>query len=309
MIVTVTLNPALDLFLHTEDIEFDTVLRASDEQRRAGGKGLNVARMLRVLGEPTRAVLLAGRETGEEIVRLAREEGLDVEPVAVPEPTRINVVVQDGGGRRIKVNAAGAAPGPEAIGTLADVLEKLGTEMRALVVSGALPPGVMPGFYAQLVGFANGHGAASFVDTSGEALRHAIPARPGVLKINAAELGDLFERQFTTAGEIAAAAAELRGEGIAAVCVTRGSDGALLCDETGAWQAAAPLRTARRAVGAGDSFLAGLISAYLADKRGGELLSRAIACGTAWAVREHHGRLSAEEIERLREHVRVAAVE
>src|SRR5690606_24391964 len=116
-------------------------------------------------GVESRAIVFAGRETGDEVVRLAREEGILVESIPVSEPTRINIVVEDSAGRRFKVNAPGPPADGATIEALAALLEREADGMRALVLCGALPPGVLPGIYAELVRFANERSIPTIVDT------------------------------------------------------------------------------------------------------------------------------------------------
>ncbi len=287
MICTVTLNPAIDLFLEVPSIERDRVLRARSEHRRAGGKGLNVTRMLGILGKPSVALLAAGAGSGADLGELAAAEGLEVERIETGVPVRTNVHVGDEfDGTSIKVNMAGEEIPPMVLDRIAEWIVREAPRLTALVLAGSLPPGLPKDGWAALVRTGRDHGVPSFVDTSGQELAEAVSQVPDCVKVNLGELEELAGRRLPDVDAQVRALGELRTRGIGCACVTNGASGAVLADESGACSAAAPETVARRPVGAGDSFMAGLVRARLAGLRGGDALRQAIATGTAWAARE-----------------------
>lgn len=254
MIATVTLNPALDLFLQAERIEYDAVLRASGHRREAGGKGVNVSRVLRRLGHETLAVVLVGGPTGQEVADLARNAGIPVQVLDISENTRINVHLEDeASGRHIKVNMPGPAVPVEIPRSFPSRLKIDHPEVRALVLAGSLPPGARTDAWRVLIEGARDAGLPAMIDSSGAGLRSALRAQPQVLKINRSELGELTRESFPTTDAVRKRAEELRQSGIESVCVTLGSEGAVLVDETGSLHAPpaadcerAPRRRGRR---------------------------------------------------------------
>ncbi|MDK2971953.1 MAG: 1-phosphofructokinase [Candidatus Sumerlaeota bacterium] len=287
MIATVTLNPALDLFLGTEQLAFDAVLRASHERRAAGGKGINVTRVLGQLGCASRAYVLGGGGIAQELKNLAEADGIDVELIDSGHGVRINVHIEEQNGRHLKVNMAGEAVGAAAVGAVIAALEKQ-EDVSTLVLAGSLPPGVGLHAYSRLITWAKERGVDAALDTSGPALAAGAAVKPAILKVNRREFADLVDCGADEEA-LAAAMCGVREDGIGIVCVTHSENGALLADATGVWSARAPERSSRRAVGAGDSFLAGLLDARRSGKTGAALLAWAIATGTAWALAEGRG--------------------
>ncbi|WP_436760614.1 1-phosphofructokinase family hexose kinase [Streptosporangium sp. V21-05] len=213
MIVTVTLNPALDVTYDVDALVVDATNRVAGMSAHAGGKGVNVARLLRLLGaagatssgssgsggfgrlgEAARGVEIvalgfAGGATGGELLADLDRAGVGHAFVACAGETRRTVAVVDGGaGTVTMLNEPGPVVTPGEWETLRDRLEGLLPEASAVVLSGSLPPGLPPDAYATLVRLATGHGVPAVLDTSGTALRLALPAGPEIVKPNAAEL-------------------------------------------------------------------------------------------------------------------------
>lgn len=311
MIATVTLNPAIDLFLETPTIEWNVVLRASTARRRAGGKGVNVSRMLAIQGEPSVALVLAGGGTGADLAALATQEGLEVAVIDSGVPVRINVVVEEAGGaRHIKVNMPGEGVPPATLERIAAWIVREAPRLKGILLAGRLPPGLPRDAYAVLIRLAREHGLATWVDASGPELAEAVGECPDIAKVNRVELEELLGRPLADRAELVGALRDLRHDwGIACACATNGAQGAVLVDESGAWAALPPEADPRRPVGAGDSFMAGLCAARLAGLRGEAVLRRAIACGTGWATEVEGGRPARERIGDLEGRVAVERVE
>lgn len=287
MIATVTLNPALDLFVETPEIQFDTVLKASDVRRMPGGKGLNVSRVLKVLGEETEAFLLAGGPSGAEYLALARGLGFPIRCVETGAATRTNVVIsEEVSGRHIKVNMPGEETQSRHVAQLIRLLGDRAGELRGLVLAGSLPPGLPASSWADLVRFGHEADVPVFVDTHGVPLRRAVGEKPTAVKINRLEMEELIGHPLSNAKEIAEAGRVLVETGIREICVTDGASGAVLVDRSGAWSCAPPRRSSKRPVGAGDCFMAGFASRSIQGSWGADLLSFATACGSEAALAE-----------------------
>lgn len=301
MITTVTLNPAIDLFLETEEILYDEVLRSTASSRSAGGKGLNVSRMLHALGEPTHALVLVGGSTGQEYVHLGKRDGFDVVPIETSAPTRINVVIKDTGtGRHIKVNMPGEEMDHRYLPSVKRHLERHMPESRALVLAGSLAPGFPIHAYVDLIRTARQKGVPTFVDTTGKPLARVLPEKPDVVKVNRTEMEETLERPLPDRASVVRMAQQYVRGGIGIFCVTDGPRGAVMVDETGAWVCDPPRLSEERAVGAGDCFMAGLVSSALQGNRGPDLLAFALACGTAWALhRDTDEPITRDQVERL----------
>ncbi len=285
MICTVTLNPAIDLFLDVEAIEPNTVLRASGERRRPGGKGLNVSRMLQILEERSVALLAAGQGSGADLAALARDEGLDVELIGTGVSVRTNVHIADAReGSSVKVNMIGEEVSPAVLEHVAEWIGREATRLTAVVLAGSLPPGLPKDAWAVLVRAARDVGLPGYLDTSGQELAESVAEAPECIKINRTELQELLGRDLVNAADQIRALKKLQHHGVVCACMTDGAEGTVLVDETGVFRATSPVTTSKRPVGAGDSFMAGLVHARLRGLRGAGVLKHAVAAGTAWAI-------------------------
>lgn len=288
MIVTLTPNPSIDRTIQLSGpLERGAVMRSAATSDEAGGKGVNVARVVRNAGQLAVAVL-PGDHDDPLLLRL-RELRVTHRPVAVGHPSRINLTLAEPTGVTTKINA----PGPT---LTTDLLDQLVNEMvresagaRWAVLSGSLPPGVDPGWYADVIAAVADDSVSIALDTSGEPLRLAIERVPhliSVLKPNAEELAELVGvpvASLTDVDSIVEASRPLLDAGVAAVLLTRGSEGAVLMTRAGSWIAEAPPVQARSTVGAGDSALAGYLLGALDGFDPAKRLSLAVAYGSAAA--------------------------
>jgi tagatose 6-phosphate kinase len=263
MILTVTLNPALDLTYAVDRVELGRVHRVRDVAARAGGKGLNVARLLRARGAAVHATGLLGGHTGAQLARLLTEEGVAHSFVTVAGESRRTVVVTDG------TDATGFwEPGPavtdEEWRAFLDVFRAFVRDAAVVVLSGSLPPGLADDAYAALVAIAATSGARCVLDTDGSALRAGCAAGPTVVKPNAAELTAATGLHVEDAAQALAAARSLRGDTPTVVVASLGPDGLVAATPTGDWRAYLPEPLTGNATGAGDACVA-VLAAGLAN--------------------------------------------
>lgn len=287
MIVTVTLNPSLDRTMDVAELQHGQVNRALSTHLHPGGKGVNVTRALLANGVPSLAVLPVAGPEGEQLVQLLRDEGVAAVVVPVSGRTRSNVSVADRHGAVTKINEPGT---PLAPSDLEVVLERALDEAPAgswLVLCGSLPPGTPPQQYAEMARRAAAHGVRVAVDTSGDALRHAVDAGPELVKPNAEELAEAVGRPLGSRADVVAAAQELRRRGARRVLVSLGGAGAVLVDDDGVALGESVAVAPRSTVGAGDAFLAGFLAAEQTStaapgaERSAASLRQALAWGTA----------------------------
>ncbi|MEU3724757.1 1-phosphofructokinase [Streptomyces sp. NPDC031705] len=277
MILTVTPNPSLDRTYEVPSLDRGTVLRAAGERVDPGGKGVNVSRALAAAGASTTAVLPLGGPAGTLLAELLAAEGVDVTAVSIAGLTRSNIAVAEPDGTLTKINAAGPELSAQESALLLDTVRgSAGADWIACC--GSLPPGLDPRWYAELVSRAHEAGARVALDTSGAALAAALPARPDVVKPNAAELAEAVDRPLATLGDAVKAAEELLSRGAGAVLASLGGDGQLLVTAEGAYHGTAPAPAVRSDVGAGDAALAGFLTA---GGTGPAALASALAHGAA----------------------------
>ncbi|MEV0529705.1 1-phosphofructokinase family hexose kinase [Streptomyces sp. NPDC050439] len=279
MILTVTLNAALDITYRVPALVPHASHRVTEVIERPGGKGLNVARVLAALGHDVTVTGFAGGDTGRVLhERLAGEPRVTEALVPVAGATRRTLAVVDAAtGDTTQLNEPGPAVSPaEWTAFQASYEELLRRGARAVALCGSLPPGVPVGAYATLVRAARAAKVPVLLDTSGEALRRGVAARPDIVKPNADELAEL-----TGSHEPAQATRDARRRGAHAVVASLGADGLRAVTPEGTWQAAPPTRVRGNPTGAGDSAVAGLLSALVEELPWPQRLARAVALSAA----------------------------
>ena len=282
-ILTITLNPALDLSTGADTVEPELKLRCDKPEVDPGGGGINVSRAIKVMGGASTALVALGGATGTRIADLLREGGLEVLRLTAPGETRQSLAVTDrSSGQQYRF----VMPGPEWHNThVAAAMGAIAEAARAggwVVLSGSNPPGVPAGFGQMLAVRLKDSGARLVIDTSGEALQAiAGSSTPvDVLRMDSFEAEDLAGRALPLRSDSAAFAAGLVRDGAARqVIVARGRDGSVIAGPEGAFHAEAADVPVISKVGAGDSFVAGFT---LATARGWAV-DEALALGAAGA--------------------------
>jgi 1-phosphofructokinase len=285
VIVTLTPNPSIDRTYAVDALARGEVNRAGEDWIEAGGKGINVARVLLAHGDPVRAVLPIGGPTGQSVVELLAQEGVELHAVTIAGDLRCNITVAEPDGTVTKLNAAGPVLSEDEIEALIAASADAVAATRAawFVGCGSLPPGAPEDLFARVTLRVRERIGADRVrvaiDSSGAALVEVLAARPDVIKPNLSELEELSARPLATLGEVSDAARAIVRSGVAAVLVSLGSVGALLVDAETELFAEAPVGVVRTTVGAGDALLAGYLrSTHLGPH---EALRSAVAFGAA----------------------------
>ncbi|MGP9020123.1 1-phosphofructokinase family hexose kinase [Streptomyces sp. BR1] len=277
MILTVTLNTALDITYRVPALVPHASHRVDEVTERPGGKGVNVARVLAGLGHESVVTGFVGGRTGavlrELLAPLAPVDAL----VPVAGTTRRTIAVVDTAtGDTTQLNE----PGPQITADEWDAFlaayEPLLREADAVALCGSLPPGVPVGAYADLIRRARTAGVPVLLDTSGEPLRRGLAARPDLVKPNADELARL-----TGSREPLRAARDARRRGAHAVVASLGAEGMLAVTPDGIWQATPPAPVHGNPTGAGDSAVAALLSSLVENLPWPDRLTRAVALSAA----------------------------
>lgn len=285
-ILTITLNPTVDVATATARVAPDVKLRCSEPRVDPGGGGINVARAIRNLSGRATALVAVGGATGSEVLRLLAAEGLASIAIQGPGDTRQSLSITDeatGGQYRFVL------PGP--VWGEADVARALAAIDQAtgagslVVLSGSQPPGVAKEFPSILSRHVAGRDARLIVDTSGPALHDVIRGRHAVidtLRMDDREAEGLAGHALPLREDTAAFCAGLVARGAARnVIVARGADGSVLANGDGCWHAVAPRVTVLSAVGAGDSFVGAYALALQQGADRPEALRRAVAAASA----------------------------
>jgi 6-phosphofructokinase 2 len=281
-IVTLTMNPALDIATSTDRVEPTHKLRCSMPRYDPGGGGINVARAVHALGGDAVAIFPAGGAAGEMIRYMLEQQGVPHHAIAISGFTRESLAVEERQtGRQFRF----LLPGPEISESdqerCLDQLTLAAAEATYIVASGSLPLGVPEDFYARIAKLAQRLGKCLILDTSGAALKKA-GGGIYLLKPSRRELGDLVGREIRTEREQEHAAREIIEHGRSeVVVVSLGDRGALLVTAEGVERFAAIPVEARGSVGAGDSMLAGIVLSLCGGLELGEAIRFGMAAGAA----------------------------
>ncbi|TWE07939.1 1-phosphofructokinase [Rudaeicoccus suwonensis] len=281
MIITLTPNPSLDRTLSVGDLVRGEVNRAVASTLEPGGKGVNVTRALLANGSDSVAVFPCGGNNGRLMELLISEEHVATRIVPVASAIRVNTAIIEPDGTTTKVNEAGPHLSPAEVACLLDTTEELITGAGWLALCGALPPGLPDDFTTQVVRRARAAGASVAIDASGAALRAGVDACPQLIKPNRTELAELVGRDLETVDQVCSAARDVIREGVTTVIVSLGKDGALAVGERCAIHAHAVAPKPKSTVGAGDSLLAGVLSALDSGHDLAESLRTGVVWGTA----------------------------
>ena len=304
MILTVTVNPALDYTIRLDALEIGKRARYRDPSVDPAGKGINVARMVRRLGEPTLALGFAAGPTGDLLRQRLDEEGVPHDLVKAAGLTRINVTLLTGPeGSATHLHGSGSPLAPQDLKTLMSRATHHLGGAKVLVFSGSLPPGVTPAAMAELLTLAKRRGVLTMVDAETEMLAESIRKGADLVKPNLLEAAEFLGRSLSGVDAAVAAAREIRSMGVARVVITLRGDGAVAVDDTRAWHVRPPKDEVVRAIGAGDSFAAGLAVALSKGAALPEALTLAAAAGAATARHSGTGLGSLAEVEQLKARV------
>ena len=303
MIITVTLNPALDKTLEVPNFTPGRRHRTVDQVTMPGGKGINVARVIKRLGQPVIATGLAGGATGERIIDALGDEAILNGFVRIREEARTNTAVLDPtSGLHTEVNERGPSVSPHELDLFRDKLLYLAKGASMCVFAGSLPRGVDPELYGDLIREVKKLGVVTLIDTDGEPLRLAMRAEPDVVSPNELETEELVGQEFNDVEDRAQAVIDMTRLGAAEAIMTV-SDGCyahVLEDGVPAlFRVSVEEQEARSRIGSGDAFLAGYVAARYAGRPAVECLRHGVACGAESIQHFGAGVLDPTKVDRL----------
>lgn len=309
-IVTLTINPAIDIFVNVDHVESTHKLRCSPPRRDPGGGGINVARAAHRLGSDVTAIYPTGGSIGRLLHKLVEREGITSVVTPSHVETRENFTAYErSSGEQFRFVLPGAALHRAEWEALLDKLSALPEPPRYVVASGSVPPGVPDDFFAQVARRAKALGAKIAVDTAGAALKAALDEGVTLIKPNLLELTEFVCAPLESDAERIAACRALATDGGAEiVALTLGDDGALLVTARQAWRAQPLPIEAASTVGAGDSFLGGLVAslAWGADLENAFRI--AVAAGSAATLTPGNELCHEEDVRRLAPEVRIGEI-
>jgi 1-phosphofructokinase/tagatose 6-phosphate kinase len=313
LILTVTLNAAIDRTVAVPSFRLGQRHRAVDARQVAGGKGVNVARALRLLGRPVIATGLAGGSTGSWLIEQLGEESILNDFTRIGGESRTNLTIVDPtSGENTEVNERGPEVAADEIDRFVEKLLYLAQGASICVLAGSVPPGADGGVYARLVTELRGLGVLSVLDTDGELMRTALRAEPAVVAPNLSEAEAAVGHEFGDADDLAQGLRGLLEMGAGEAIITR-PNGCIATVGQGAERRHYEVETEAlepvAAVGSGDAFLAGYVAARYAGSSAPDCLAYGVACGAQSTQHFGAGSVDPREVERLLPRVEVRELE
>lgn len=313
MILTVTLNAAIDRTIAVPNFRLAQRHRAVESRTVAGGKGVNVARALSLLGRPVIATGFAGGPTGTRVVEQLREEAVLTDFTRIAGETRINLsVVDPTSGEQTEINERGPAVSPEEVEAFAKRLDYLAQGADLCVLAGTLPPGAGPDLYARMVNDLRARDVTVVLDAEGEAMLAGLRAGASVVTPNEREAEELVGQEFGDRSDLVHGLSELVRLGAGEAAITR-PDGCVAVVGEGGERRFVEVQTqsleAVSSVGSGDAFLAGYVAARYDGRPAADCLAYGVACGAESTQHFGAGKVDRNRVEQLLAEVEVHDLE
>lgn len=280
MIYTVTLNPSIDFIVRIDQLNLGSVNRMVSDDKFAGGKGINVSRVLQRLGVGNTATGFLGGFTGHFIEDSLKNEGIETAFVKVDQDTRINVKIKSQ--EETEINGQGPMISQEQLEALKAKLSQL-TSDDTVVFAGSAPANLGNAVYKELIPLVRKSGAQVVCDFEGQPLLDALANNPLLVKPNNHELEAIFGVPLNSLNDVETYARRILEMGAQHVLISMAGDGALLVTEEATYFAKPIKGQIKNSVGAGDSMVAGFTGEFVKSKDPVEALKWGVACGTATA--------------------------
>ncbi|MDR3699427.1 MAG: 1-phosphofructokinase family hexose kinase [Candidatus Sulfopaludibacter sp.] len=309
MIVTLTINPAIDRILSVDRLAFEDRSYVNSSRESAGGRGINASAVLHAFGAETTAVFPSGGASGKRLESLLGDCGFLIAVIPIHNPIRTNLTVTDRHGLTVNLNETGPALTKAEVTRVERVVNERLEHATWLMVCGSLPPGVPSSFYAKLIGMAREHKVKTLLHGDGQALREGIEAKPTVVTPNQQEAERLLGRTLLTRTHSLEAAALIRRMGPEMVVLSLGSRGAIGAFADGLVEAIPPRVDAVCPIGAGDALSAAYVWSMTRKANPAEALRWGVAAGTASSRLPGMGFASLEQTREIYRQVEVRRAE
>jgi 1-phosphofructokinase/tagatose 6-phosphate kinase len=303
VILTVTLNAAIDRTIAVPNFRLGRRHRAVESRTVAGGKGVNVARALTLLGRPVIASGFVGGPTGTRVLEQLREESVLTDFIHIAAETRINLAVIDPtSGEQTEINERGPAVSPEEVKQLFDRIAYLSGGAKICVLAGSVPPGAGDDLYARLVEDLGRRGVSVVLDAEGEAMLAGVRAGASMVTPNEREAEELVGQEFADRADLAHGLLDLVRLGATEAAITR-PEGCVAAVGEGNSRRLLEVHTEPldpvSTVGSGDAFVAGYVAARYDGRSPEECLAYGVACGAESTQHFGAGTVDRNQVERL----------
>lgn len=284
MIITVTLNPAVDQNISADQLVFEDRAYILSSHESAGGRGVNASRVIHSYGGKTLAVAFSGGESGAHFESLLKSHGFPTEFVPMKNAIRHNLSITDRHGLSVKLNERGPELAKSEVAAIEQAIIRRLPKAKWLMLCGSVPPGVPDDFYSKLIAAAKQHDVKTLLDTDSDPLTLSIEAGPTVVTPNQPEAERLLGRALLTRSHFVEAAQRIREMGSETVVLSLGARGAMGCTADRVYEAIPPRVEAVCPIGAGDAMAAAFAWAMSKGKAFYDALRWGVAAGTASAM-------------------------
>ncbi|MUK87622.1 hexose kinase [Ornithinibacillus sp. L9] len=309
MILTVTLNPSVDISYKLKEFNIDTVNRVSDISKTVGGKGLNVTRVLNQLHEDVAATGFIGGSLGAFIRNEITKKNIQDKFIKIDGETR-NCIAIIHEGKQTEILESGPTISSEDSDALLYNFNTFIKKAEIVTISGSLPVGLPEEYYEKLLGIAMNNNTPVLLDTKGELLSKTLQGKsmPFLIKPNSDELGELLGKNISTLYEVVEAIDNPLFNKVPWVVVTLGSKGAIVKHQDNIYRVRIPKVDILNPVGSGDSVIAGFAAGLHRNLKEVELIKFGITMGVLNAMEEETGCINSDNIEWCRKEIMVEKV-
>lgn len=301
--ITVTLNPSIDRRYNIKDFERGKVFRADDFQYTPGGKGLNVAKIIKTLGEPVVATGFLGGKSGSYIREKLNEMNIEHKFLSINGETRSCLAIISDDGSQTEILESGPLILEKDMDGFYNLYKELIEDEEIICISGSMPKDIDIDTYKNLIEIANKEGKKVLLDTSGEALKKGMEGKPYLIKPNKEELEAIVGNSISTEDDVIKGVSAIIKNGINIIAVSLGKEGCLVFNDNYMYRVTIPKVTAVNPVGSGDAMIAGFAVSLKRNYEFENMIKLAAACGTANALEKETGKVDINNINSLINHI------
>ena len=280
-IITLTLNPAFDVHCTVPSLSLGKEHLCTITDREAGGKGVNVSRALTKNGVENLALVVLGEENGDDFCRRLEADGMHYLPLSLPGRIRENITIHPEQGEETRLSFAGFATDESLLGEVEEKIAPALSEGDVVTLTGRVPTGLSMDAVKSFLARLSARGARIVIDSRSFSLDDLRDVRPSLIKPNGEEIAEYLNCTVRAPEDVLDAARALHADGIENVMISLGAQGALLVCSDGTYLATPPAVKVISTIGAGDSSIAGFLSAVAAGNSPAEALKTAVAFGSA----------------------------
>lgn len=309
MILTVTMNPSIDVSYPLEELNIDTVNRIEKVSKTAGGKGLNVSRVLSQLNAPLKATGVVGGKFGDYLTEQLDKDGIPHSFSKIDGETRSCIAILHEG-KQTEILESGPEVTAEEQEAFVAHFEELMADTDFITISGSLPKGINHDFYSLLIDKATEADVKVLLDTSGATLKASLENthKPFLIKPNETEIADLLGKEIHSNDELVEALEDKEFDGIEWIVVTLGADGAIVKHQKNYYRVDIPTIKVVNPVGSGDSTIAGLAYALSEGKSPEDVIKSGMVTGMLNTLEEKTGFINVDNFETLFKQIKVEKI-